>query len=112
VPDATVIFETQTGYSNAVKSRIVSTDEGDDYIDWRTSAFSGKSASSGVTDHALLTGIAGDDHIKHTSSTSGPTTTEYPNDGDCGFHKADDGEGEEYYVVCNFGGTIKTVVMT
>ena len=37
VPIATVIFETRSTYSNAVKSRVRSTDTGDDYIDWRPS---------------------------------------------------------------------------
>lgn len=34
-PIATVIYQTSNGYSNAVKARVRSTDEGDDYIDWR-----------------------------------------------------------------------------
>lgn len=35
VPIATFIFQTATTYNNRVKSRIISTDQGDDYIDWR-----------------------------------------------------------------------------
>jgi hypothetical protein len=34
-PIATVIFQTSIGYSNAVQARVRSTEEGDDYIDWR-----------------------------------------------------------------------------
>ena len=109
VPMATVIFETQDSYSNAVQSRVVSTDEGDDYIDWRATTGS-RSAVSGVTDHALLTGITGNDHVKHTETAAAPTTTEYPNDGDCGFHK--DTTGPTYYTVCNFGGVIKKALLT
>lgn len=36
VPIATVIFQTASAYSNAVKSRVRSTESGDDYVDWRT----------------------------------------------------------------------------
>ena len=35
LPVATIILETRTSYTNAVKSRVRSTDTGDDYIDWR-----------------------------------------------------------------------------
>lgn len=40
VPLATVIYQTSTGYANAVKSRIRTTDDGGDYVDWRTSELS------------------------------------------------------------------------
>ncbi|MHC4646824.1 MAG: hypothetical protein ACYTBJ_15100 [Planctomycetota bacterium] len=33
---ATMIVQTQDSYGNAVKSRFISTDEGDDFVDWRT----------------------------------------------------------------------------
>jgi len=36
-PIATVIFQTRDIYGNSVKARILSTDTGDDYVDWRTS---------------------------------------------------------------------------
>ncbi len=49
VPLATVIFQTSVGYSNAVKSRVVSTDTGDDYIDWRGSALGGGAAAAAPT---------------------------------------------------------------
>ena len=41
---ATVIFQTGNGYSNPVQSRVRSTDEGADYIDWREQ----RGSSSGV----------------------------------------------------------------
>jgi hypothetical protein len=36
---ATIIFQTNDGYTNAVRSRVRSTDAGDDYIDWRLTDF-------------------------------------------------------------------------
>ena len=51
LPIATVIFETKTTYSNAVKSRTRTTDTGADYIDWRTQKSGvGSSASTGLSD--------------------------------------------------------------
>lgn len=35
VPIATILFQSNAGYSNSVNARIVSTDSGDDYVDWR-----------------------------------------------------------------------------
>lgn len=53
LPIATVIFQTSDTYTNAVKARVVSTDSGDDYVDWR---FSGVAQGTGAspTDHNLL----------------------------------------------------------
>jgi len=60
---ATVIYQTRTNWSNDVKSRIRSTDEGDDYIDWR---FARLSASAGqVSSHGTLSGLANDDHKQY-----------------------------------------------
>ena len=36
IPLASVIFQTKDSYSNTVNSRIISTDAGEDYVDWRT----------------------------------------------------------------------------
>lgn len=41
VPVATFIVQTATSYANAVKSRIISTDTGDEYVDWRRTKVSG-----------------------------------------------------------------------
>lgn len=43
---ATVIYQTRNNYSNAVKSRVRSTDTGEDYVDWRT-ALVGTGGSGG-----------------------------------------------------------------
>ena len=47
VPIATVIFQTRDNYNNDVKARIISTDTGESYIDWRSTELAqGVSASS------------------------------------------------------------------
>lgn len=71
VPIATVIVQTSAGYANSVKSRFVSTDEGDDYIDWRSTPPVGSSASGGVTDHGDLTGLLDNDHPQYGPIISG-----------------------------------------
>jgi hypothetical protein len=64
IPVATVIFQTSDGYGNDVQARIVTTDLGSDYIDWR---FTGLSpASISVTSHSNLTGLTNDDHLQYT----------------------------------------------
>lgn len=50
-PIATLIFSTKSTYSNAVKAIIVSTDEGADYVDFRTSSTRGE---SNLSNHAML----------------------------------------------------------
>jgi len=56
-PIATVIFQTRDNYSNVMKARIVSTEEGDDYIDWRSEVISRVEIST--SDHNSLTGKQG-----------------------------------------------------
>ena len=55
-PIATIIYQTNTGYTNESKAKIVSTGTGDDYIDFRTSAINntGTTASS----HSALSTLA------------------------------------------------------
>ena len=65
-PLYTFIFLTKDTMSNAVQSAFVSTDTGDDYIDWRFSTLSGAGGTSGsTTDHGALLGLADDDHSGH-----------------------------------------------
>ena len=54
---ASVIWQTSTGYANTVKSRIVSTDDGSDYIDWRQSLAGGSTGGGGSADHGALSGL-------------------------------------------------------
>jgi len=62
-PIATIIYQTKTSYGNAVNARVVSTDEGDDYIDWRSEAVS--RASISTSDHNSLSGLAVDSHTQY-----------------------------------------------
>jgi hypothetical protein len=61
---ATVIYQTASGYSNDVNARIVSTAEGDDYIDWRQAEGTPNSSIS-TSDHGNLTGLNDDDHSQY-----------------------------------------------
>lgn len=63
IPVATVLFETKNTYTNSVKSRIITTEDGSDYIDWRERTVSGSQVS--VTDHGNLTGLTDDDHTQY-----------------------------------------------
>ena len=54
VPIATLIYQTQNTYANAVKARIRSTDEWDDYIDWRVTELAQWTAA---TSHLNLTNV-------------------------------------------------------
>jgi len=59
---ATVIFQTKDTYTNDVKAKVVQTDEGDDYVDWRTAKLS---PSAAAQDHGSLSGLADDDHPQY-----------------------------------------------
>jgi hypothetical protein len=64
-PLGTVIYQSQDNYTNTVKSRIRSTDEGEDYIDWRN--FTGGPTGS-INDHGNLSGLSDDDHSQYLRS--------------------------------------------
>jgi hypothetical protein len=49
-PLYTLIYQTATAYSNDVQARIRTTDDGDDYIDWRTTQASSGSGGGGSGD--------------------------------------------------------------
>ena len=55
---ATVIAKTNSGWANTPKAGFVTTDTGDDYIDWRQVPVTGSSAST-APNHNLLPGIQG-----------------------------------------------------
>jgi hypothetical protein len=63
IPIATVIFQTSNGYENDVKSKIRSTNAGDNYIDWRGSNI--RAAGGSVTEHGALGGLFDDDHAQY-----------------------------------------------
>jgi uncharacterized protein YdeI (BOF family) len=60
---ATIIVHTKETYSgNAIYSRVVTTDGGEDFIDWRNSPLPQGGTSSTVTDHGALGGLDDTDH--------------------------------------------------
>jgi hypothetical protein len=62
-PIATLIFQTNLGYANAVNAKVVSTADGDDYVDWRSEVVARAIVST--TDHGSLTGRGDDDHTHY-----------------------------------------------
>ena len=56
-PIATLIYQTDNNYSNQVKGRIVTTDDGDDYIDWRNEEISRVALTT--SNHNNLNGLQG-----------------------------------------------------
>lgn len=65
---ATVIYQVSNTYDNGVKARVRSTDEGNDYIDWRTSEATSSGGSSASV-HGNLAGLANDDHLQYLLRT-------------------------------------------
>jgi hypothetical protein len=63
VPLATVIFQTG-GYANDARARVVLTDSGDEWVDWRGSNIVASGGS--ISDHGSLAGLADDDHQQYT----------------------------------------------
>jgi len=68
-PLGTVIYQTRDSYDNAVHARIRQTDEGDDYVDWRSETIERVSIST--TDHGSLTGLSDDDHTQYHTDARG-----------------------------------------
>lgn len=56
-PVATVIFQTRNIWTNSLQARIVTTEDGDDYVDWRNETISRVGIS--VSDHNALNGLQG-----------------------------------------------------
>ncbi len=63
IPIASVIFETKSTFTNQVKSRIVTTDTGEDYVDWRYAKLDPSAVAA--TDHGNLAGLQDDDHTQY-----------------------------------------------
>jgi hypothetical protein len=70
VPIGSVIFETATGYTNAPKARVRSTDTGADYVDFRGTQLYAPAAGSS-TSHGLLSGLNNDDHLQYHNDARG-----------------------------------------
>lgn len=62
-PLATVIYQTKASYANSVNARVTSTEEGDDYIDWRSETISRTEIST--SNHGALSGLENDDHPQY-----------------------------------------------
>jgi hypothetical protein len=58
---ATVIIEGDTTFTNDVNAQIISTDGGDDYIDWRYAEVT-SGAGTAINDHGNLSGLTDPDH--------------------------------------------------
>ena len=68
VPIGTVIFQSNN-YTNAVKARVVQTDLGENYVDFRgTQVYTPAGQAS---DHGLLSGLVDDDHIQYHTDARG-----------------------------------------
>ncbi len=63
IPVATIILQTSNGHDNSIKSRIISTDSGDDFVDWRGSDL--KATGGSISDHGSLAGLTDDDHQQY-----------------------------------------------
>jgi len=62
-PIATVIMQTNLSYASAINAKIVSTDDGDNYVDWRSETVTRSVVST--SDHGSLTGLLVDDHTQY-----------------------------------------------
>jgi len=75
VPIASVIYETKDIYSNSVKSRVRTTDLGDDYIDYR-GITGGAVGGTSINDHGQLIGLMDDDHSQYILSNGSRAFTD------------------------------------
>jgi len=64
-PLGSVIWQTNSGYSNTPHARIRSTEEGDDYVDFRGNTRRGVGGVNGVVGHSELSGLTADDHLQY-----------------------------------------------
>jgi hypothetical protein len=64
-----VIFETATSYSNTPKARVISTDTGADYVDFRGTQLYVPAGEAST--HGLLSGLANDDHPQYHTDARG-----------------------------------------
>jgi len=62
-PIATLIFKSNTTYSSDINAIVVTDDDGNDYIDWRSETISKITLTSSA--HSDLTGLTEDDHTQY-----------------------------------------------
>ena len=63
IPVATIILQAQSGNDNSIKCKVVSTESGDDFVDWRGSDL--KATGGSIADHGALAGLSDDDHPQY-----------------------------------------------
>ncbi len=68
-PIASLIFQTNLSWQNAVNAKVISTDDGEDYVDWRNEVISRVAIST--TSHGALTGLLADDHSLYHNDVRG-----------------------------------------
>jgi len=62
-PIASVLYQTNLAYANAINARIVSVDGGVGFVDWRSESVSRVALTT--SDHGSLTGLGDDDHTQY-----------------------------------------------
>ena len=67
-----IILNSESGYTNSVKTRIISVSAGVEYIDWRHSRIN--SVGGGISDHGNLSGLADNDHPQYITWDFGSQT--------------------------------------
>lgn len=72
-PIGTLIFEVKTNYANTPKARLVATEDGNPYVDWRRLTFNTLSLGAGASDHGMLSGLLDDDHPQYSYTVPGTT---------------------------------------
>jgi len=61
-PIGSIIFETKDTFANDVNARVIQTDAGENYVDWRTTPLA---AGVSAADHGSLGGLGDDDHLQY-----------------------------------------------
>ena len=64
IPVATIILQASGGNDNSIRCKIVSTEAGDDFVNWRGSGL--KATGGSITAHASLSGLTADDHQQYS----------------------------------------------
>ncbi len=66
VPLATVIFQTNSSWGNAVSAKVISTADGDDYVDWRQNELKAGASPTAPAAHAISHQVGGSDEVDVT----------------------------------------------
>ena len=102
IPIATVIYQTSTGYGNLAKGRTRTTDQGDNYVDFRGTALTGSAAPG---EHNQLAGIDGNGTIHLSATETGLVYTAIQKDGSVTWTGDDNHGGSAITNVSDIQGT-------